>query len=202
VLRTLRRVAPRVTGQLVDALLDPTLDAGVRRRLPRVLKAAPSARAAHGLLAAVSDERLDVRVAAVQGLARMCEQAPALAPAREVVFALAGRELGADGESGAGGAAPLAADRRLDHVFTLLALALDRDALTAALHALRLGDARLRGTALEWLDNVLPEELRTALWPHLKVAPAPRAPRPENEVREELLQSSQMLRVTPRAPTP
>src|SRR5262249_10089425 len=37
VLRLLRKAAPRATGQLLDALLDPEENPTVRRRLPRVL---------------------------------------------------------------------------------------------------------------------------------------------------------------------
>jgi AAA family ATP:ADP antiporter len=199
VLRALRRVSTKVTGQLVDAMLDPELDPAVRRRLPRVLKACPTPRAAQGLLAALSDPRFDVRVAATQSLARMCEQHPSLAPAREVVFVHAARELATragDGARQASETVPVdhGLDRHLDHVFTLLSLALDREALQLSLLALRGGDARLRGTALEWLDNVLPDGLRAALWPHVKVAPPARSGRTVMEVRQDLVQSTVALR--------
>ena len=60
-LRALRRVAPRIVGQLTDALLDPREDVVVRRRVPRVLVAAPGARTVEGLLRGLEDERFDVR---------------------------------------------------------------------------------------------------------------------------------------------
>src|SRR5207245_2055366 len=46
VLRALRRAAPRATGQLLDALLDPGQDVAVRRRIPRVPPGRPTPRAA------------------------------------------------------------------------------------------------------------------------------------------------------------
>jgi hypothetical protein len=56
----------------------------------------------------------------------------------------------------------------LQHVFTLLSLALAGDALVLARQALVGGDARQRGTALEYLQNVLPEPLRSELVTHLE----------------------------------
>ena len=65
---------------------------------------------------------------------------------------------------------PLAGDPRVDysmeHVFTLLSLTLDRDALMLSRKAILSTDRNLRGTALEYLENVLPENVRRGLWPH------------------------------------
>jgi hypothetical protein len=80
--------------------------------------------------------------------------------------------------------------RHLDHVFTLLSVVLDRDALDVARRALRSGDGPLRGTALEYLDNVVPPAVRGALWPHLG-APVPASSgRSPDEVRDDLLRSA------------
>jgi hypothetical protein len=58
-------------------------------------------------------------------------------------------------------------DRSLEHVFNLLALNLDRGSLAIAFKALHTGDQRLRGTALEYVETVLPDEIRDAVWPYL-----------------------------------
>jgi hypothetical protein len=50
VVRALRKVAPKATGALVDMLLDSDVDPMVRRRIPRVLKACRTQRAADGML--------------------------------------------------------------------------------------------------------------------------------------------------------
>jgi ATP:ADP antiporter, AAA family len=180
VLRALRRVAPAVTGQLLDALLDPAEDPAVRRRLPRVLKVCSTRRAVHGLFLGLEDPRLDVRAQCALALASITGRNPELTMPRSDVFAAVRRELEeAEGRPD------------LDHVFTLLSLTLEREPLHISLQAVRGSDRALRGTALEYLENVLPEGLRAALWPSLgeRVPPARRA-RPREDVMNELLSSS------------
>jgi ATP:ADP antiporter, AAA family len=75
VVRALRKIAPKATGQLLDALLDPEVDARVRRRLPRVLKVCRTPRAAAGLMMALRDPVFDVRVQVGLALAQMQHEA-------------------------------------------------------------------------------------------------------------------------------
>ncbi|MCB1749297.1 MAG: hypothetical protein KDK06_19130, partial [Gammaproteobacteria bacterium] len=78
-------------------------------------------------------------------------------------------------------------DYGLEHVFTLLSLVLDRDALRLSFRAVFSSDREMRGTALEYLENVLPEPLRQGLWPRLGEAPtAPRRRRPGDKLLAEL----------------
>jgi AAA family ATP:ADP antiporter len=180
VLRALRRMAPDVTGQLVDALLDPRQDPGVRRRVPRVLKVCATRRAVDGLVEGLDDELFDVREQCAIALASITGRNADLSVPRTAVFAVALREV-----KRARGLLDL------DHVFTLLSLALEREPLQIALQAVRGTDRALRGTALEYLENVLPEGLRDALWPSLgERGPAPRPARPRQDVMNELLSSS------------
>jgi ATP:ADP antiporter, AAA family len=202
--RALRMAAPRATGQIVDALLDPSLPAAARRRIPRVLRGCPADRAAAGLVQALDDGDFEVRRQSAQALDRMIEHDAALRPPREVAFGAAIRELrrgaaawradvgdAATPEDASPGpdAPPLTAEERgLAHVFTLLALALDREPAQIAHRAVRGADPALRGTALEYLENVLPEDVRAALWPYLGVrARRERPARPAQEVVQELL---------------
>jgi hypothetical protein len=99
----------------------------------------------------------------------------------EIAFAAARREL----ESGP--------DPALDHVFTLLSLVLEPEPLQIAAWALRGPDAALKGTALEYLENVLPGDVRAALWPHVGVAPRRGKLRSRNEALAELLRSGEGL---------
>jgi hypothetical protein len=138
----------------------------------------------------------------------MTRRNPALVVPREAVFAVVLEEL----ERGAAGWAvqsdgdptphdrasgevrveidPRAnVDRGIDHVFTLLSLTLPREPLQIALLALRGADEALRGTALEYLENVLPDNLRRALWRHVGARPAPHAPRARQEVVDDLMRS-------------
>ena len=64
------------------------------------------------------------------------------------------------------------ANRSLEHVFTMLSLWLDADALQLAFHAVYSRDRNLRGTALEYLENVLPDEIRLNLWRHIGITQA------------------------------
>lgn len=179
--RALRKLAPRVTGQLLDALLDPQQRPIVRRRLPRVIKAGTTQRAADGLLLGLHDERFDVRFRCARALADILDQNPAIAVPADLVFAAALREL----------QAPDLDSRGLEHVFVVLSLALERQPLRIAYRALSSSDPSLRGTALEYLENVLPEWVRRPLWPRLGAQEAPATtPRPTEQIREELLRST------------
>ena len=175
----LRSVGPRCTGQLVDVLLDPQQDPVVRRRVPRVLKAVPTQRAADGLLAALRDGRFDVRYRSAQALAHLRHQDPSLVVPPAMAFSAAREEL-----RGTAGSA-----RALEHVFGLLALALPGEPLVMALRAWRVGDGALRGTALEYLHNVLPDDVSAALWPWLGARPVTTG-RTLDDVRDDLLRST------------
>jgi AAA family ATP:ADP antiporter len=179
VLRALRSAAPGCTGQLVDALLDPAQDMVVRRRIPRVLTAAPTQRAVDGLLAGLHDEIFDIRFRCAQALVKVKRHEPALAIAAGEVYSVALRELATGVES----------RRTLDHVFEVLSLALERESLKIALWALRSGDEALSGTALEYLHNVLPRDVRESLWLRLGAPPPPASGRLTEELRDDLLRS-------------
>jgi len=184
---SLRSIGSRCTGQLVDVLLDPRQDPVVRRRVPRVLKAVVNQRAADGLLAALRDDRFDVRYRSAQALARLRHQDPSLIMPAATAFAAAREELR--------GTAAFA--RGLEHVFGLLALALPGEPLMMALRAWRAGDGALRGTALEYLHNVLPDDLSAALWPWLGARPVTTG-RTLEDVRDDLLRSTSSFAVRGR----
>jgi hypothetical protein len=187
VLRSLRRAAPRVTGQLVDALLDPAGDPVVRRRIPRVLKACPTERAAQGLQAALDDPSFDIRASAAAALAALQERSAIVRMTRGEVLDRVRREL----DSGE----PV--DRQLPQLFALLSLTLERSPLQIAWTAMRSQDRTLRGTALEYLANVLPDDV----FPRIRscfgasALPAPATRRPVEQVAEELRVSSVGLRI-------
>jgi hypothetical protein len=54
-----------------------------------------------------------------------------------------------------------------EHVFNLLALALEREPVQIASRAFTSDDAYVRGTALEYLETVLPARMFSALQPLL-----------------------------------
>jgi len=187
VVRALRRAAPRVTGQLVDALLDPSGDPKVRRRIPRVLKASPTNRSAEGLRAALDDPSFDIRAAAAAALAAIHERSGLVRVGREEVLGRVRRELDS-GET---------VDRQIPQLFALLSLTLERGPLQIAWAAMKGQDRSLRGTALEYLANVLPDDV----FPRIRsvfgasTSPLPSARRPVEQVADELRASSVGLRI-------
>jgi len=171
---------PRAAGQLVDALLDPGTAQVARRRLPLVLKSCASPLARDGLIQALAAPSLELRLRSGRALLALTGDHPELAvPAPEALAAVE-RELASDGDS---------ADVR-EHVFNLLALALEREPMHIAARACATDDPYLRGTALEYLETVLAPGLFAALQPRLAGAgaAAPRH-RPTAEARADLLRA-------------
>jgi ATP:ADP antiporter, AAA family len=185
----LRKVAEEHVGALVDALLDPNQEFVVRRRLARVFSICVSQRAVDGLLLAFDDLRFEVRFQCARSLAVIIERNRSVRVDRQQVFAAVQREVQVarsiwDGRRLVDDVSvddpPSAVDefvqprvgQSLAHVFTLLALVLPKDPLQIAFRGLQTDDRQLRGTALEYLEGILPQPIREALWPFLEGAPA------------------------------
>jgi hypothetical protein len=83
------------------------------------------------------------------------------------------------------------ASRSLEHLFTLLSLVFPRDTLQIAFHGLHTDDPQLRGTALEYLETVLPDPIWSRLWPFLDAGETyePRRGRTSGQAVQELLAS-------------
>jgi hypothetical protein len=177
----LRKVAEERVGQLTDALLDPNQEDVVRRRLARVFSVGVSQRAVDGLMSALDDPRFDVRFQTARSLAAIVERNPLVRIDRDRIFAVVLEEVMVGQPvwesqrllDGFVSASPLdafvrdRAGQSLAHVFTLLSLVLPHQPLLIAFRSLHTEDAYLRGTALEYLDGVLPPEIRQRLWPFL-----------------------------------
>jgi hypothetical protein len=73
----------------------------------------------------------------------------------------------------------------------LLGLVLDAEALGLALRALASDDEKLRGTALEYLEHVIPDPVRAGIWPYLRAGRRPRPPttRKPDDIEKELRRS-------------
>jgi ATP:ADP antiporter, AAA family len=150
VTHALRRLGERVVGQLVDAMHDPKLPLVARRRIPRILKSTDHPRAANALTAALGAPERELRHRAATALAELIARNPKFAPDSRLVYERVREELNTTDEEPA----------TLHHLFALLSLVLERDALWLARRALTHGDAMQRGTALEYLHSTLPEPLR------------------------------------------
>jgi ATP:ADP antiporter, AAA family len=179
--RSLRKVADRVAGQLADALLDPQTPFIVRRRVARTMSACSTQRAVDALVQGLQDERFEVRYQCGLSLLRVTKTTEGLVVAKEPVLAAVLREVDLERTLWQKKSPLFVPDdetddeidsflrdrtnRSLEHVFAVLALVFEREPMRLALQALSGEDDHLRGTALEYLEQVLPEAVKGSLWP-------------------------------------
>jgi hypothetical protein len=203
----LRKVAEERVGQLTDVLVDPNQDFAIRRRVARVFSVCVSQRAAEGVGLALEDSRFDVRFQAARSLAAILDRNPRIHFDRERIFEIVLREVAVglpvwesqrllDGfvsESPLDAFVRDRAGQSLAHVFTLLSLVLPREPLQIAFRSLHSDDHHLRGTALEYLEGVLPAAVRQQLWPFLTWRPVPAQPKAHDEILANLLRSSESI---------
>jgi hypothetical protein len=207
-LDALRRVAEERVGELVDALVDPAQDFAVRRRLARVFSVCTSQRAVDGVTLGLNDLRFEVRFQCARSLATIVEKNRQVHVNREAIFEVVLRETAVgrpvweshrllnqlddkDDRFFVDEFVKDRASRSLAHTFTLLSLVLPAEPLRIAFRGLHTNDPNLRGTALEYLEGVLPPAIRDRLWPFLE-DPRPtqtRTVRQRDEILADLLRS-------------
>jgi len=210
----LRRSRPIGLELLIARLLDQEEDFTIRRRLPLVLGTYQDRAAVDGLVGALADRRFEVRYRSGRALAHLTAIDASLTVTRDTVFQAVLREV----QSGVGvwetrtlldrmddeGWSPVVdelvrerANRSLEHVFTLLALVFPRQPLQIAFRGLHTNDPVLHGTALEYLESVLPPEIRRPLWPYLEDKRPKRAgaTRPASDALRALLESSESIAI-------
>jgi hypothetical protein len=209
--RALRRVAEEHVGELTDALIDPNQPFAVRRRLARVFSVCVSQRAIDGLLLGLEDLRFEVRFQCGRSLAAVSSKNALLRIHEHSVFEAVRREVAVgqpvwesqrlldqvDGQEQASFVDEFLKDRAgqsLAHVFTLLSLVLPTTPLQIAYRGLHTDDPGLRGTALEYLEGVLPPDIRERLWPFLGDAvPRQRQGRSREAILDELMRSNESI---------
>jgi len=202
----LRWLAPRILGKLTDALTDPDTPSRVRARIPEVMEVCHNQRAVDGLLEGLSDGDFSVRYSCARALSRMLARSTSLRVNEEKALEAVRRELEIDDQSWkeplgtsleTSEADPpereVGPNARINHVFLVLGLALDREPLEVARKALLSEDSNLKGTALEYLENVLPERVRQLLWWRLGLSSSrkPKAQRSHTEIISELRGASE-----------
>jgi AAA family ATP:ADP antiporter len=173
--QALQRIAPSITGLLVDALLDPDQEFAVRRRIPRVLAVADSKRAFDGLTQGLFDNRFEVRFQSGRALAQIQDRSPDILIDHSMITEAVLHELLVDKEVwesrrviDAGENEPASVGS--EHVFRLLSLILPREPMRIAYRGLHSGDKHLKGMAMEYFETVLPADVLKTIRPLLETA--------------------------------
>jgi hypothetical protein len=179
----LGRVAPANTGALLDAVLQSRTPLLVRRKLSDILGQLPTQRSVNGLVELLHDANFELRFRAATNLLAIRRSNPAVRVPRDFLFTVVEREaancrrlwrieVSLDRRHTRSSEIESTEGRRvaqgMSFVATLLLMLLDPEPLTLAIRGLVSGVAGQRGTALEYLENVLSPALFSELSPLLE----------------------------------
>jgi hypothetical protein len=161
---------------LLEALLDPERPELAKLLMPDIVAQTASAEVMTGLLGALSQPGFEFRFRCGCAASSIVARDPELRPDRDTVLRAVREEIATDPPVAAArrsvpgddrGSSPLlsghpdlAVARRVEHVFTLLALHFDAELMRTVLLGLHSNNPQSRGTALEYLEVWLPEDLR------------------------------------------
>jgi hypothetical protein len=177
----------------------------------RVFSVCVSQRAVDGLMLGLDDPRFEVRFQCGRSLTSIVEKNPKVRIGAEQIFAVVLKEVNVgrlvwesrrlldefdeqDRASLVNAAVRDRASQSLAHVFTLLALVLPSEPLQIAFRSLHTNDQYLQGTALEYLEGLLPTPIRERLWPFLEDRRTRGGPqRPRDQVLADLMRSNQSI---------
>ncbi|MDT8436920.1 MAG: hypothetical protein RRA92_09210 [Gemmatimonadota bacterium] len=210
---TLVAIGSDAVGKLCAVLADDSADFVIRRRIPQVLARIPDAEADRALVEALCASRFEVRYRAAVALGRRRAQGlPEWSgPVEEAIWKAVRSELGRG--RAVWELARLLDDKprsdpfvekrlgvrgelSLEHTFRMLSLVLDEQPLRAAYRGILSEDEEARSFALEYLDQVLPSDVRDRLWPFvgdLSESQERRAIRPLDAVVGDLMRSGATL---------
>ena len=179
-----RPLASAAAGQMADALLDHHQHPLIRRRIPLLLGQANNERAVLGLTLGLEDSELDVRFRCAQALGRIKTNHPNLTIDNEAIWRVIHQEIARLRGSGHQSMQGVEPQR---HLFNLLGVIFGSEVMDICYDALQAEDLTLRGTALEYLENQLPQDVRTTLWPLIATGPgAPKSDRSAQEILRDL----------------
>lgn len=182
--RILVGLGAEAMGPLADMLGDPEADFVIRRRIPRILAEVDLARADDSLLDGLAGDRFEVRYRSGVALARRRKKNRAVAEidVDERIWNAVRAEVSRDrpiwelqrllGDRPAQD--DFVSDRlygrgelSLEHTFRLLSLVLEPGPIRTAFHGIVLDDPKLKSISLEYLEQVLPPDIRERLWPFI-----------------------------------
>ncbi len=201
------------TPYLASELTNEGGDFVIRRRIPRVFARSGGEDADAALLDALTASRFEIRYRAASALmSRRSGDLPEAEIDRgEIIWRAIRAELARERpvwelqrlldswgseEDLVSGRAKHRGALSLKHTFRLLSLVLEPDAVRAAYQGIESNDDRLLSLALEYLEQVLPADVRDRLWPFigdLTERQQAQAIRPLNKVVDDLVKTEATL---------
>jgi ATP/ADP translocase len=210
--RALTGIGAPAVPYLQSILADDTADFVIRRRIPRVLARIDDRGADAALITALGAGRFEVRFRVGLALRMRRQRNLAEAPGNwengvwEAVRAEVGRErpvwelarlLDRDADDDfVEERVGLRGELSLEHTFRLLSLVLHPKSIQAAYRGIVLDDPEVKSFAQEYLEQVLPLDVRTRLWPFigdLSASAEQRAIRDLDDVVADLLKTGATL---------
>lgn len=175
----------RVIPYLIKRLLDENTEFVIRRRIPRVLAKTGGSQVDDALLDALAANRFEIRYRAALSLSRRRERGLPIAEARveSRVWDAIRREVTRDrpvwelqrlldtfekdDDKLVLQKAGVRGSLSLEHTFRLLAIVLPPEPVQAAFHGILSEDENLKSFAHEYLEQVLPDDIRERMWPFI-----------------------------------
>ncbi len=201
------------TAYLAEELGNEAGDFVIRRRIPRVFATSGGDDADSSLLDALTAGRFEIRYRAASALIRRRRANLRMSDRdrRGIIWSAVRRELHRDqpvwelqrllddweaDDDLVSGRAQRRGELSLKHTFRLLSMVLDSDAVRAAYQGIVSDNERLSSLALEYLEQVLPRDVKDRLWPFigdLTERQRERAIRPLDAVVEDLVDTEATL---------
>jgi ATP/ADP translocase len=213
--QTLVKMGESSVDALVQNLNDENNDFVIRRRIPKILAKLDSVKAEEALLDALLIERFEVRYRAAIALMKRSQSNFKRLPAEEekerlwkaIRFEVNHEkpvwemqqildELNEDERDDFPPHVEARGELSLEHVFRMLALIFDGRLIRTAYQGLQLEDAKLKSFALEYLEQILPDDVKEKLWLFIGDVSESRkrkAQRPLEEVARELMETGATL---------
>jgi AAA family ATP:ADP antiporter len=190
----------RIVGTLRDALVDPEMPQDVRREIPGVLQAIGTRAAQNVLTESVLDKDVVLRYRCIAALNKLGQLHPDRPVDRKIVESVLAAEIlghyrsyqvmGTLSRDLSDSAEPVrqglreSMDKETERIFRLLKMLYPEHDLHSAYVGLQSRDPMVHDNALEFIDTVLPPEIRAVLMPIIDR---------EVSVKDRILRANQLL---------
>jgi HEAT repeat protein len=199
-IEALARFGDRIVGTLRDAMVDPEMPADVRREIPSVLQAIGSRAAQAVLTESVMDKDVVLRYRCITALNKLGQLHPERPVDRKIVESVLAAEIlghyrsyqvmGTLATSLSDANEPVqqglreSMEKETERIFRLLKMLYPEHDLHSAYVGLQSSDHMVHDNALEFIDTVLPPEIRAVLMPILDR---------DVSIRERIQRANQLL---------